>query len=141
MAKKIKKLVLLIVAVMVFAFCGVFLTACGKPGDVNANSIVYDGETIKWGSAKNATGYVLTIDGKAYTVTTTSYAYKAKTSTKSVDISVVSVGKGDKQGTKASRTFTRLETIRKEAITFSADGVMSWEEVEDAEGTEETENT
>ena len=133
MKAKIKKILLLILTVLTATFIGVFAVACGEElGTLKSNKITYDGKTITWSKVKGAKEYVVSIDGGTpKTVDEPKLLFSAG-KRDSVEVSIQPIGK-EEEGKTVSRTFTRLETIETSAVTFSEEGVMSWEEVEGAD--------
>lgn len=118
---------------MLFAV-GATMTACGgAPGKMKAETIVYDGETISWGEVKNAEKYLVTINDVPHVTTKTSYALSEKKAGDELVVSVCGLNAKEKEGKKATRTFTRLETISESTITFDEMGVMSWGDIDGAD--------
>ena len=134
MKAKMRKILLLVLTVTMLAFCGIFMASCDKKSNVGAidkKSLLYDGTKITWKAAKNAESYVVVMDGKTETVDGTSKIFA--TSKDEVEITVYAIGKGDKEGKKATRTFTRLPQMTADMVSFDQDGVMSWNTVEGAD--------
>ena len=132
MARTIKKWLALVFMTATLVVCGVFMSACGKVGSVDVETLLFNGTEITWEEVKNAQAYAVAVDGKIYDVKEAKCSIPAKWSTESVEISVTPIGKKGKEGETTTRTFYRLETIDKDDISFSEEGVMSWEEVDGA---------
>lgn len=133
MKAKMRNILLLVLTVTMLAFCGVFMAACDSKsgvGAIDAKSLLYDGSKITWKAAKNAESYVLVIDGKVQEVSDTSKVFA--TGKDEVEITVYAI-KGDKEGKKATRTFTRLPQMTTDMVTFETNGTINWETVEGAD--------
>ena len=121
-------LTLSLLLMLVLTMC-ISLSACGKKvGEVDPASIVYDGQTISWNAAKNATKYSVKINGYDFNCYTNSLAYKAEDETVTVEITPVNA-KG-KSGETTARNFRKLAEV--ENLYFDEDGNLSWDAVSGA---------
>ncbi len=139
MKRTMKKFLLLILTVLMTAFVGVFVASCGEElGTLKSSKILYDGNYITWSRVSGAKEYVVIVNGaaaKTVDQTKKGEAPKYKFPSKGrdeVNVSIQPIGK-EEEGKKVSRTFTRLTTIQTSDITFSEEGVMSWNIVEGAD--------
>ena len=98
MARTIKKWLALVFMTATLVVCGVFMSACGKVGSVDVETLLFNGTEITWGEAKNAQAYAVTVDGKIYDVKEAKCSIPAKWSAESVEISVTPIGKKGKEG-------------------------------------------
>ena len=140
MKKTMKKFLLLILTVLMTAFVGVFAASCGgeELGTLKSSKILYDGNNITWSRVSGAKEYIVIVNGAAAKTVdqpakgeNPKFKYPSK-GRNEVDVSIQPIGK-EEEGKKASRTFTRLTTIQTSDITFSEEGVMSWNIVEGAD--------
>ena len=125
--KSIKRIVALTLLLLSLASVMLVATGCSsKVGEVDSATIRYDGDTISWDAAKNAVKYNVKINGTDIGSTTgTTIAQRSEAS--SVNIEITPIGKKDKEGKTASRTFTKLDTI--ENLYFDENGKLSWDAV------------
>ncbi len=135
MKKTIKILGVIFALVATFAL-GACVPKNVAPDTVDATTIRYDGSKFTWGAAKNADSYKVVVgldgnEGSEVSVATPAYAKTASEKVSSVSISIVSVNAtSGKTSDQVSATFTKLDTITD--VTFDADGVMSWSDIEGA---------
>ncbi len=139
MKRTVKKFLLLILTVLMTAFVGVFAASCGEElGTLKQSKILYDGNNITWSRVSGAKEYIVIVNGAAAKTVeqpakgeTPKFKYPSK-GRNEVEVSIQPIGK-EEEGKKVSRTFTRLATIQTSDITFSEEGVMSWNIVEGAD--------
>ena len=127
-----KKFFLLLITTLLVAFCGL-LTACGEPDAVDQSSIKYDGSTISWDAVEDAQGYLVSINGKQYPSDDNTFLYSVADDVNQVEVSVIALGKKDKESEEAVKIFTRLPKIEEADITFDENGAMSWKKVDGAD--------
>lgn len=122
--KRILTLTLLLATVFALTLS---LSACGKNkvGDVDPASITYDGDTISWNSAKNASKYTVKINGSEFTTYNSSLAYRADAENVTVEITPIS--SKDKEGDTVARSFKKLDEV--ENLYFDEDGNLTWDAV------------
>ena len=122
--KRIISVALLLMTVLALMLS---LSACGKKkiGKVDPQSIVYDGNTISWNTATNATKYSVKINGTEYTSYVNSLAHKA--SAENVTVEITPFNAKDKKGDTVSRSFKKLAEV--ENLYFDENGILSWDAV------------
>jgi len=136
MKATMKKILLLILTVVMTVFVGAFVASCGEDelGTLKSSKILYDGTTITWAKVKGAKEYLVSVNGgEAKSIEDTKLLFSAGTSKDRdvIEVSIQPIGK--EEGKKVSRTFTRLPKMDMKKVSFSEEGVMSWEEVEGAD--------
>lgn len=132
----------LLLTLSLIAFCSasaLCFTACGgsnkikPPAPVDASTLRYDGVTLSWQAAKDATSYDVTFNETSTTVYSAKFTSVVPTSVNEVTVTVTSKNSGGSADT-VGKTFTRLKTINASELRFDVNGAMSWDHVSGANG-------
>lgn len=137
MKRKCFIFILLITAVI---FSSLALTACNKEEESTqlseVTNITYDGSTIRWDAVNNATRYRLVINDEAEKEVSTPSHYYNGLEKPTVSLSITAVANGYEDSKAVNASFSKLQSIDKDAIIISTDGIISWPAVEGATGYE-----
>ena len=126
--KNLKRILVVTLLLLTLVATALFTTGCGgstKLGEIDVETVAYDGEKISWGYVENATKYILNINGSEYTALDTQIAHR--TESDSVTVEITPVNSKGKEGDTITKTFTKLPTI--EELYFDSNGTLSWDGV------------
>ena len=87
--KNLKRILVVTLLLLTLVATALFTTGCGgstKLGEIDVETVAYDGEKITWGYVENATKYILNINGSEYTALDTQIAHRTESDSVTVEI-------------------------------------------------------
>lgn len=136
-----KKIAIMMIAILLITMC-FGLTACQMSGELPVpENVSINGNTLSWDAVKNASGYIVMVDGKeTFETTNTFYTYTTEVKGKHT-MQVKAKGVDKFKDSKYSEVFIFNVTTDLSAprLDYKIDGdnvVLSWSEVPNATGYE-----